>query len=70
MLRGKQRVATDLTGLPWAGHASPKRYVEPLRWLGANLGLRVTISADAEDARTRRPSRRPSRCAALFGRFT
>jgi glycine/D-amino acid oxidase-like deaminating enzyme len=62
LLRGE---ATNLTGLPWVGHLSPKWEVEPLRWLGANLGLRVMTSADAEEARTGRPSRR----AALFGPF-
>jgi len=56
---------TELTSLPWVGHHSPKWEVEPFRWLGANLGLRVMDSADAEEARTGRPSRR----AALFARF-
>jgi glycine/D-amino acid oxidase-like deaminating enzyme len=65
LLRGEHGGATNLTGLPWVGHLSPKWEVEPLRWLGANLGLRVMTSADAEEARTGRPSRR----AALFGPF-
>ncbi len=62
LLRGER---TDLTTLPWVGHRSRSWEVEPVRWLGANLGLRVMGSADAEEARTGRPSRR----AALFGRF-
>jgi glycine/D-amino acid oxidase-like deaminating enzyme len=56
---------TELTALPWVGHRSPNWEIEPFRWIGANLGLRVMDGADAEEARTGRPSRR----AALFGRF-
>jgi glycine/D-amino acid oxidase-like deaminating enzyme len=56
---------TELTALPWVGHRSPKWELEPFRWIGVNLGLRVMDSADAEEARTGRASRR----AALFGRF-
>jgi glycine/D-amino acid oxidase-like deaminating enzyme len=62
LIRGER---TELTALPWVGHRSPKWELEPLRWFGANLGLRVMDGADAEEARTGRPSRR----AALFGRF-
>ncbi len=62
LLRGER---TELTALPWVGHRSRRWEVEPLRWLGANLGLRTMNAADAEEARTGRPSRR----AALFGRF-
>jgi len=62
LIRGKR---TELTALPWVGHRSPKWEFEPFRWIGANLGLRVMDGADAEEAHTGRPSRR----AALFGRF-
>ena len=62
LIRGRR---TELTALPWVGHRSPNWEPEPLRWIGANLGLRVMDGADAEEARTGRPSRR----AALFGRF-
>ena len=62
LIRGER---TELTALPWVGHRSPKWEFEPLRWIGANLGLRVMDGADAEEARTGRSSRR----AALFGRF-
>ena len=62
LIRGER---TELTALPWVGHRSPTWELEPLRWFGANLGLRVMDGADAEEARTGRPSRR----AALFGRF-
>ena len=57
---------TELTALPWVGHRSPRWEPEPLRWAGANLGLRVMSSADGTEARTGKPSRR----AAFFGRFT
>jgi len=56
---------TELTALPWVGHRSPSWEPEPARWLGANIGLRVMGAADAEEDRTGRPSRR----AAVFGRF-
>ena len=62
LIGGRQ---TELTALPWVGHRSPNWEIEPFRWIGANLGLRVMDGADAEEARTGRPSRR----AALFGRF-
>jgi glycine/D-amino acid oxidase-like deaminating enzyme len=56
---------SELVQLPWVGHRSRRWEPEPLRWLGVNLGLRVMASADEEERRTGRPSRR----AALFGRF-
>jgi glycine/D-amino acid oxidase-like deaminating enzyme len=56
---------TDLVRLPWVDHRSRRWEPEPLRWIGANLGLRVMASADREEERTRRPSRR----AAVFGRL-
>lgn len=62
LLRGQ---GTEPTRLAWVGHRSRAWEPEPARWLGANLGLRVMSTADAEEARTGRPSRR----AALFGRF-
>jgi glycine/D-amino acid oxidase-like deaminating enzyme len=56
---------TPLTQLPWVGHRSPAWEPEPLRWIGANTGLRMMTAADQEEARTGRPSRR----AAVFNRF-
>ncbi|HWB37819.1 MAG TPA: FAD-dependent oxidoreductase [Rugosimonospora sp.] len=56
---------TELTKLPWVGHRSPRWEPEPLRWLGVNTGLRVMTAADAEEARTGRPSR----LARVFARF-
>jgi glycine/D-amino acid oxidase-like deaminating enzyme len=49
---------TDLIHLPWVGHESRRWEPEPLRWLGVNLGLRVTASADKAEARTLKPARR------------
>jgi hypothetical protein len=57
--------STELTRLPWVDHHSPRWEPEPLRWLGANTGLRMMDAADREEARTGRSSRR----AQLFGRF-
>jgi glycine/D-amino acid oxidase-like deaminating enzyme len=48
---------TDLTALPWVGHRSPFWEVEPLRWLGANAGLRAMSWADRAEERYGRPSR-------------
>lgn len=59
--------STPLTALPWVGHRSPRWEPEPLRWIGANLGLRMMSAADAEEARTGRPSRRAKLFARLMG---
>jgi glycine/D-amino acid oxidase-like deaminating enzyme len=56
---------TDITRLPWVGHRSPRWEPEPLRWLGVNAGLQVMSWADRQEARTGRPSR----AAAVVGRF-
>ncbi len=48
---------TALTALPWVGHRSPPWEPEPLRWLGANAGLRAMVWADAAERRGSRPSR-------------
>jgi glycine/D-amino acid oxidase-like deaminating enzyme len=61
LITGRQ---SDLVTLPWVGHRSRPWEVEPLRWLGTNLGLRVISSADDVEARTGKPARR----AAIFGR--
>jgi glycine/D-amino acid oxidase-like deaminating enzyme len=58
---------TDLTALPWVGHRSPQWEPEPLRWLGANAGLRVVALADAEERLTGRPSVLAGLAAPLLG---
>ncbi len=57
-----------LTRLPWVGHRSRKWEPEPLRWLGANAGLRAMMWADAAERRGRRPSRLASVVNAMIGR--
>jgi glycine/D-amino acid oxidase-like deaminating enzyme len=47
---------TELTRLPWVGHRSPNWEVEPLRFVGANLGLAAMEAADAEERLTSRAS--------------
>ena len=59
------RRQTDLVTLPWVGHRSPRWEPEPLRWLGANAGLRAMTHADATESRTGRPSI----AARAMGRF-
>jgi glycine/D-amino acid oxidase-like deaminating enzyme len=56
---------TELVRLPWVGHRSPRWEPEPMRWLEVNVGLQLMASADREEERRGKPSRR----AALFGRF-
>jgi hypothetical protein len=57
---------SDLVRLPWVGHRSRAWEPEPLRWLGVNAGLKVMTAADAEEARTGRPSRLARAMAPLF----
>jgi glycine/D-amino acid oxidase-like deaminating enzyme len=47
---------TELTRLPWVGHRSPNWEVEPLRFVGANLGMLAMEAADVEERATSRPS--------------
>jgi glycine/D-amino acid oxidase-like deaminating enzyme len=57
---------SDLTKLPWVNHRSPKWEIEPLRWLGTNLGLQAMTLADYSENLTTRSSRIPK----LVGYFT
>jgi glycine/D-amino acid oxidase-like deaminating enzyme len=41
---------SERTDLPWVNHRSPRWEPEPLRWLGANLGLRAMSWADRREA--------------------
>ncbi len=47
---------SELTGLPWVNHISPRWEPEPLRWLGMNAGLRAMALADPEELVTKRQS--------------
>ncbi len=58
---------TELTRLPWVNHRSRRWEPEPLRWLGANAGLRVVTLADAEERLTGRPSVLARLAAPLLG---
>ncbi|MDT4892250.1 MAG: hypothetical protein QOE97_1285 [Pseudonocardiales bacterium] len=60
--------ASPLTGLPWVGHRSRDWEPEPLRWLGANAGLRAMAWADAAEARSGRASRLAGLVNAMMGR--
>jgi glycine/D-amino acid oxidase-like deaminating enzyme len=60
--------SSELTTLPWVGHRSRRWEPEPLRWLGANAGLRAMTWADAAERRGGRPSRLASAVNAMMGR--
>jgi glycine/D-amino acid oxidase-like deaminating enzyme len=47
---------SDLTTLPWVGHRSPDWEPEPLRFIGANLGMLAMEAADIEERATSRAS--------------
>jgi hypothetical protein len=57
-----------ITRLPWVGHRSRRWEPEPLRWLGANAGLRAMTWADAAEARHGRPSRMAAVVNGMMGR--
>ncbi len=59
---------SELTRLPWVGHRSRRWEPEPLRWLGANAGLRAMTWADAAESRRNRPSRMAGLVNSLLGR--
>ncbi|KQX06518.1 MULTISPECIES: NAD(P)/FAD-dependent oxidoreductase [unclassified Leifsonia] len=59
--------STDLTALPWVNHRSPLWEPEPLRFVGANLGLLGMEVADIEQRTTRRPSLAARLIAPLTG---
>nr|WP_221420659.1 FAD-binding oxidoreductase [Conyzicola lurida] len=58
---------SDLTTLPWVNHVSPRWEPEPLRFVGANLGLTAMAVADAEERTTGRPSLAARLMAPLVG---
>ena len=59
---------TDLTRLPWVGHSSRRWEPEPLRWLGANAGLRAMTWADVAEQRRGRPSKMAALVNGMMGR--
>ncbi|HEY2041837.1 MAG TPA: FAD-dependent oxidoreductase [Jatrophihabitans sp.] len=59
---------TGLTELPWVNHRSPSWEPEPLRWLGANAGLRAMTWADVAEQRHGRSSRLASAVNHMLGR--
>jgi hypothetical protein len=63
LIRGE---ATELTTLPWVGHASPRWEPEPVRLLATRAIAAVLASADRYEDATQRPARR----AALVARWT
>jgi glycine/D-amino acid oxidase-like deaminating enzyme len=48
--------STELTTLPWVGHHGPDWEPEPLRFVGANLGMLAMEAADVEERLTSRAS--------------
>jgi glycine/D-amino acid oxidase-like deaminating enzyme len=58
---------SELVTLPWVGRRSRRWEPEPLRWLGANAGLRATAAADAAEDRTGRTWRHAARLERLIG---
>lgn len=48
---------SELITLPWVNHNSRKWEPEPLRWIGANLGLQVMQRADTHEQNTGKASR-------------
>jgi glycine/D-amino acid oxidase-like deaminating enzyme len=58
---------TELTRLPWVGHASRDWEPEPFRWLGVNAGLWTMRLADRSEVRGGRPSRLAAGMGRLLG---
>lgn len=59
---------SELVGLPWVNHRSRNWEPEPLRFVGANLGLLAMDIADLEERVTHRPSLAAKLMAPLVGR--
>lgn len=58
---------SELTELPWVNHDSRNWEPEPLRFVGANLGLMAMDIADTEERITKRPSVAAKLMAPLVG---
>jgi len=59
---------TDIARLPWVQHRSRPWEAEPLRWLATNFATRMMASADVEERRTGRPSKKEDLIMGLIGR--
>jgi len=58
---------SELTTLPWVNHVSRKWEPEPLRWIGANLGLQVMQRADSYEQKTGKNSRSAAYMSRMLG---
>jgi glycine/D-amino acid oxidase-like deaminating enzyme len=58
---------TELTRLPWVNHHSRRWEPEPLRWAGINLALKLMASADRQEERTGRTTKRGDLLMKLLG---
>ncbi len=58
---------SELTTLPWVNHVSRKWEPEPLRWIGANLGLQVMQRADSHEQKTGKNSRSAAYMSRMLG---
>lgn len=58
---------TELTALPWVNRPFKRWEREPLRWLGVNAGLRLTMAADRSEQRRGRPALRARALARYLG---
>lgn len=61
------RTESELANLPWVNHVSRKWEPEPLRWIGANLGLQVMQRADAYEQKTGKTSRSAAYLSRMLG---
>lgn len=59
---------TAITSLPWVNHKSPNWEVEPLRWIGANAGLRIMTAADNSEDKSGKPSKLASVVNGFLGK--
>lgn len=59
---------TAITKLPWVNHKSPNWEVEPLRWVGANAGLRIMTAADNSEDKSGKPSKLASVVNGFLGK--
>ena len=59
---------SELESLPWVHHTSPRWEPEPLRWLGANLGLQAMRWADRREVKDGAESRMAGLVNRVLGR--